>query len=144
MYDDNSIYDPVGMVVPSLKCIAWNGRAIVVGFAGGNIEKVRCALGELSYTPPDTPSQIPANLILLKNIAITGVHWGAYTKNEAARIPEVWTALLKMFAEKKIRGIVYETVFQGLESVPAGLKALGARETWGKAVCRVSGPSSNL
>lgn len=34
------IYDPVGMIIPSLKCIAWNGRAIVVGFAGGNIEKV--------------------------------------------------------------------------------------------------------
>lgn len=56
------VYDPVGMIVPSMKCIAWNGRIIVVGFAGatGNIEK------------------IPANLILLKNIAVKGVHWGAY------------------------------------------------------------------
>lgn len=42
------VYDPVGMILPSLKCIAWNGRIIVVGFAAGNIEK------------------IPANLILLK------------------------------------------------------------------------------
>lgn len=35
------VYDPVGMLIPSLKCIAWNGRAIVVGFAAGAIEKVR-------------------------------------------------------------------------------------------------------
>lgn len=37
----NVVYDPVGMIQPSLKCIAWNGRALVVGFAAGNIEKVR-------------------------------------------------------------------------------------------------------
>ena len=37
------IYDPVGMIQASLKCIAWNGRAVVVGFAAGNIEKV-CTL----------------------------------------------------------------------------------------------------
>lgn len=36
------VYDPVGMIVPSLKCIAWNGRLLVVGFAAGSIEKVRC------------------------------------------------------------------------------------------------------
>ena len=52
------VYDPVGMIVgeflpstrqnhiqsfiilDSLKCIAWKGRALVVGFAAGNIEKV--------------------------------------------------------------------------------------------------------
>lgn len=53
------IYDPVGLIkgmkhlfcrcysflkypyfVDSLKCIAWKGRAIVVGFAGGKIEQV--------------------------------------------------------------------------------------------------------
>lgn len=56
----NVIYDPVGMIrgmcftpgisaghvvtfrpIDCLKCIAWKGRAIVVGFAGGQIEKVR-------------------------------------------------------------------------------------------------------
>lgn len=35
------IYDPVGLIKDSLKCIAWKGRAIVVGFAAGDIEKVR-------------------------------------------------------------------------------------------------------
>ena len=35
-----SVYDPVGMIIPSLKVIAWNSRIVVVGFAGGNIEKI--------------------------------------------------------------------------------------------------------
>jgi NADPH2:quinone reductase len=52
------VYDPVGRIkgvlcsprqwistdfasADSLKCIAWSGRALVVGFAGGQIEKVR-------------------------------------------------------------------------------------------------------
>ncbi|KAG9098466.1 hypothetical protein FS749_003752 [Ceratobasidium sp. UAMH 11750] len=54
------IYDPVGLIKDSLKCIAWKGRALVVGFAAGQIEK------------------LPMNLVLLKNISIVGVHWGAY------------------------------------------------------------------
>ncbi|KAG6866359.1 hypothetical protein C0991_005280 [Blastosporella zonata] len=33
------IYDPVGLINDSLKCIAWKGRALVIGFAAGTIEK---------------------------------------------------------------------------------------------------------
>jgi NADPH2:quinone reductase len=55
------IYDPVGLINDSLKCIAWKGRALVVGFAAGTIEKV------------------PMNLVLLKNVSLVGVHWGAYS-----------------------------------------------------------------
>jgi NADPH2:quinone reductase len=80
----DSIYDPVGMIVPSLKCIAWCGRAIVVGFAGGNIEKVR-ATRLVPEACTDAGLQIPANLILLKNIAITGVHW--VRRNRLAVVP---------------------------------------------------------
>ncbi|GAA94181.1 uncharacterized protein L969DRAFT_618571 [Mixia osmundae IAM 14324] len=113
------VYDPVGMILPSLKCIAWNGRAIVVGFAAGNIEK------------------IPMNLVLLKNISLVGVHWGAYSKNEQGKIPEVWSALLELIRQGKLRPAVYDKQFVGLESVTAGLKALTNRETWGKAVVTV-------
>jgi hypothetical protein len=48
------------MILDSLKCIAWGGRALVIGFAGGAIE------------------QLPSNIILLKNISVVGLHWGAY------------------------------------------------------------------
>lgn len=63
------VYDPVGKIVESFKCIAWSGRIVVVGFAGGKIE------------------QVPANLILLKNVAVTGVHWGACHLSSALQSP---------------------------------------------------------
>ncbi|KAI5479950.1 zinc-binding alcohol dehydrogenase [Pseudohyphozyma bogoriensis] len=113
------VYDPVGMAIPSLKCIAWNGRVVIVGFAAGSIEK------------------IPANLILLKNIAVTGVFWGAYAKNEPEAVPVVWKETLELFKQKKVKSIPYKVIYDGLDKVPEGLRALGARETWGKVVVRV-------
>lgn len=38
----------------SLKCIAWKGRALVVGFAGGQIEKVSCRQQSYGSTYNDT------------------------------------------------------------------------------------------
>jgi NADPH2:quinone reductase len=112
------IYDPVGLIRDSLKCIAWKGRAIVVGFVGGEIEK------------------LPLNLVLLKNIAITGIHWGAYGRFETSRIPQVWDDLFKLINEGKLKPVVYTERFK-LEALPAGLEALEKRQTWGKAVVRV-------
>jgi NADPH:quinone reductase-like Zn-dependent oxidoreductase len=40
------VYDPVGLVDKSTKCVAWNGRILVVGFAAGSIEKVAMNKGE--------------------------------------------------------------------------------------------------
>lgn len=48
-----------GMLIPTLKCVAWGARLVVVGFAAGTIEKV------------------PANLLLLKSVSIVGLFWGA-------------------------------------------------------------------
>ena len=53
----------------SLKCIAWNGRLLVIGFAGGTIPSVE------------------ANRILLKNISIVGLHWGALREARAGAHP---------------------------------------------------------
>jgi NADPH2:quinone reductase len=110
------IYDSVGGDVfdKSLKCIAWNGRLVVVGFASGEIPKVA------------------ANRILLKNVAVTGLHWGAYMKNEPQRIPETFAALFRLYEEKKIRPVVYRSY--PLEEAPAALAALGSRKTHGKVV----------
>lgn len=67
------VYDPVGMINPSLKCAAWNCRLVVVGFAAGSIEKV------------------PTNLALLKNVAIMGVHWYALCAMRFPPLPPTLT-----------------------------------------------------
>ena len=102
----------------SLKCIAWKGRALVIGFAAGTIEKV------------------PMNLVLLKNVSLVGLHWGAYTQKEPSRVPVVWKDLLDMFAKGIVSPVTY-TKSWTLEELAEGLGALERRETWGKAVIRV-------
>ncbi|CZS95204.1 hypothetical protein WAI453_011241 [Rhynchosporium graminicola] len=114
------VFDPVGLIDKSTKCIAWNGRLLVIGFAAGAIEKVAM------------------NKVLLKNISIVGLHWGAYAINEPEMIEPVWDGLFKLIDEGKFRGTVFtDKEFVGLESVPEALKSLGSRGTWGKVVVKV-------
>src|SRR5688572_22243602 len=87
------IYDSVGGDVTdgSLKCIAWNGRLLVIGFASGRIPEVKL------------------NRVLLKNISLVGLHWGAHAMYEPARIGETFDALFGLLAAGKIRPLVYKT-----------------------------------
>jgi len=110
------IYDPVGGDVcdRSLKCIAWNGRLIVVGFASGRIPEIK------------------ANRILLKNIAVTGVHWGAYRANEPERVPETFERLFALYRDGKIKPLIFNTY--PLDDLPSALAELASRKTYGKLV----------
>ncbi|KAG1732221.1 uncharacterized protein EDB91DRAFT_1152222 [Suillus paluster] len=112
------VYDPVGRIAESLKCIAFKGRALVIGFAAGQIEK------------------LPLNLVLLKNITVMGLHWGLYTNKEPSRIPIVWKELLELFASGRVKPIIYDKIFS-LDEVTVGLDALERRQTWGKAIVRI-------
>jgi NADPH2:quinone reductase len=110
------IYDSVGGDVfdRSLKCIAWNGRLLVIGFASGRIPEVK------------------ANRILLKNISVTGLHWGAHAVKEPERIPETFDALFALYAAGKIKPVIYKTY--GLDEVPVALQDLASRKTYGKLI----------
>ena len=110
------IYDSVGGEVTdqSLKCIAWNGRLLVIGFASGPIPAIK------------------ANRILLKNIAVIGLHWGAYAVYEPERIPETFDALFRLFSEGKIEPVIYGRY--SLEELPLALEALASRKTHGKVI----------
>ncbi|CAJ0545394.1 Ff.00g088670.m01.CDS01 [Fusarium sp. VM40] len=114
------VYDPVGLVDLSTKCTAWNGRILVIGFAAGKIEKVAM------------------NKVLLKNISIVGLHWGAYSIHQKEMIPKVWEGIMGLVKEGKLRGTEYtDEEFVGLERTGAALKALGGRGTWGKVVIKI-------
>ena len=56
------VYDPVGgeVFAQSLRCMAVEGRICPIGFAGGTIP------------------QVPANILLIKTIAVTGFNYGYY------------------------------------------------------------------
>ncbi|KAJ5180796.1 hypothetical protein N7492_004006 [Penicillium capsulatum] len=116
------VYDPVGMIEASLKCVAWNARLLVIGFAAGKIEKVAL------------------NRVLLKNVSIVGLHWGQYARFETETVASVWKGIFDLVAQGQFRGITFkDESFSGLESIPRALQALGGRETWGKVVVNVEG-----
>ena len=110
------IYDSVGGDTTdlSLKCIAWNGRLLVIGFASGRIPEVKL------------------NRVLLKNIAVTGLHWGAHAIHEPARVGETFRALFELYEAGKIRPVIFAR--HPLAELPAALDALGSRKSYGKIV----------
>ena len=110
------IYDPVGgdVTTLSLKCLAWEGRLLIIGFAGGNIPKIE------------------ANRLLLKNISAVGLYWGDYRKHNPALIPQAQQDLFAMYEAGQIRPIVSKAY--PFEDLVAGLEALGTRKTHAKVV----------
>ncbi len=110
------IYDPVGGDVFDLstKCIAPDGRLLVVGFASGRIPSVA------------------ANRVLLKNISIVGVFWGRHADENRGYLNETHDALTKLYQDGKINPVV--TAKSPLEEAPAALRSLADRMVAGKAV----------
>jgi NADPH:quinone reductase len=110
------IYDPVGSDVfdNSTKCIASEGRLLVIGFAGGRI-----------------PS-IAANRILLKQISVIGAYWGGYLEHHPEYLAQTQSALYALYEAGKIKPVVSQSF--PLTEAPAALRALAGRHTWGKVV----------
>src|SRR5262245_9086251 len=110
------IYDPVGGDVfdGSTRCLAFAGRLLVIGFAGGRI-----------------PS-IAANRILLKNVSIVGVHWGLYQGRGSPLIDRWMDALFALYEKRQVRPVIYRSY--PLREAAAGLKAIAERESYGKVV----------
>jgi NADPH2:quinone reductase len=110
------IYDSVGGDVTdrSLKCIAWNGRLLVIGFASGSIPEIKL------------------NRVLLKNISIVGLHWSAYPEREPSLIDDCFEGLFELAARGEIDPLV--SARYPLEEAGRALGALASRKTVGKIV----------
>jgi NADPH2:quinone reductase len=110
------IYDPVGGDIfdASLRCLAWQGRLLVIGFAAGRI-----------------PSA-PANLLLVKNASAVGVYWGAYMKRDPGVIRASFEELLRWYADGLLAPHVSNTF--DLAEAAAALDMLKSRKSTGKVV----------
>jgi NADPH2:quinone reductase len=108
------VYDPVGgdTYQRSTKCIAFEGRILVVGFAGGQIQSAAL------------------NHALVKNYSIVGLHWGLYTAKEPALVRLCHDELCKLVADGVARPLVSERL--ALEAVADGLARLADGTTVGR------------
>jgi NADPH:quinone reductase len=114
------IYDPVGGDVfdQSTRCIAFCGRLLVIGFAGGRIP------------------EIAANRILLKNISVVGLHWGAYQIHNPQLVRDAHDRLCQMYADGVFRPVLWKVL--ALTDLPAALDALSDRASYGKIILRAT------
>lgn len=80
------VVDPVGgdRFTDSLRALAPEGRLLVLGFVGGDIPTVK------------------VNRLLLNNISVMGVGWGAYWLRRPAYLQEQWADLAPMVADGRI------------------------------------------
>jgi len=113
------IYDPVGgdVLDRSLRCIAWEGRLLVIGFASGRIP------------------QIPAGLLLVKNVSAVGLYWAAYAKRDPQVLTDSLTQLFAWQAAGKLKPHISTTY--PLADTGAALRALMERRSVGKVIVRM-------
>ena len=110
------VYDPVGgdSYARSTKCIAFEGRILVVGFAGGEITSALL------------------NHVLIKNYSVVGLHWGLYQTKEPQAIRDCHAQLSKLVADGLIRPLIGERL--GLAGVADGVQRLADGRTVGRVV----------
>jgi NADPH2:quinone reductase len=108
------IYDPVGgdTYRRSTKCVAFEGRILVIGFAGGEIQSAAL------------------NHALIKNYSIVGLHWGLYARYEPTALGECHAALTALADEGKIRPVISERL--PLTDLAAGVQRLADGHTTGR------------
>jgi NADPH:quinone reductase len=110
------VYDPVGgdAFRRSTKCIAFDGRILIIGFASGDIP------------------QAAMNHALVKNYSIVGVHWGLYARLDPVGVRDCHAELTRLAAAGEIRTLVSERL--SLAEVPDGIARLAAGTTTGRIV----------
>jgi NADPH2:quinone reductase len=110
------VYDPVGgaAYTGSTKCIAFEGRIVVVGFTSGEI-----------------PSPALSHA-LVKNYSIVGLHWGLYRTLGIDLVREAYADLVRLADAGAIAPLVSERI--ALEAVPDALQRLAAGATTGRVV----------
>lgn len=110
------IYDPVGGEAfdASLRSIAWGGRIIIIGFAAGRVP------------------QIPANIVLVKNIDVIGFYWGSYQAHKPELLRGSFAQLFRWFQEGRLRPHVSHHL--SLEQAAEALSLLQQRRSTGKVV----------
>ena len=110
------IFDPVGgdLAEPAFRSIAWGGRYLVIGFAGGDIPR------------------LPLNLPLLKGASIVGVFWGDFARRDPRANAANMAQLAAWIAGGQVRPLV--SARYSLEDAPRAMRDLLERRVTGKVI----------
>jgi NADPH2:quinone reductase len=108
------VYDPVGgaLAEPVFRSIAWRGRYLVIGFAGGGIPA------------------LPWNLALLKGASVVGVFWGDFVKREPQASAAALGQLAQWYAEGKIKPVLDRPL--PMSEIVQAYQRMASRQVLGK------------
>ena len=98
------------------RCMAWDGRLLIVGFVGGI-------------------AQAPTNHALLKNYSIVGVHWGASLMRDPDSVRRQMDAVFDLARSGAVAPPV-ESV-RPFDEAAAAIQAIADRQVTGKAVVTI-------
>ena len=116
------VFDSVGLVGESLKCLAHRGRILVVGFAGRD---------------DTTLESVAMNRVLLKQATLIGYRYGESLRRDPDENRQIWRELEGIISAGTIQPVVYDRPYRGLEAVASALGDIAGRRVWGKAVVDV-------
>lgn len=113
------VYDPVGgdAYTKSVKCIAFEGRVVVVGFASGAVP---------------TPG---LNHALIKNYSIHGLHWGLYNTKDPEAVQACHGELTKLADQGAVKPLVSERA--ELDGAAEGVQRVFDGITTGRVVVQL-------
>lgn len=113
------VYDPIGgdLFKAALRACNPEARIIPLGFASGEVP------------------QIPANILLVKNIEVIGYYWGGYLKFAPDVLHDSLDTLLEWYAAGELRPHISHTL--PLERADEALELLRSRKSTGKVVVTV-------
>ncbi len=114
------IYEVLGgdIFEQCMRCVSWNGRLLVIGFASGKIGTVQ------------------ANLPLLKGASVVGVFWGAFTARQAEDNRRNFQDLFAFYEDEAIKPRISQRF--PFESSADAIVAVRDRKAIGKIVVEMS------
>ena len=98
------------------RCMAWDGRLLVIGFVGGIADA-------------------PTNHILLKNYSVVGVHWGASLMRDPEAVGRQMAEVFALAEKGKVSPPLYPPF--AFEDAAQALQDLADRKVHGKAVVEI-------
>ncbi|HEY3148245.1 MAG TPA: NADPH:quinone oxidoreductase family protein [Dongiaceae bacterium] len=110
------VYDPVGgsAFEASLRVVNWNARVLIIGFASGPVP------------------QIPANILLVKNVAAMGFYFGSWRQRRPAVVAQAFAVLDGLVQAGQLKPLILHR-FDLAQFRPA-LELIQARQSTGKVV----------
>ncbi|KAF1977329.1 NAD(P)-binding protein [Bimuria novae-zelandiae CBS 107.79] len=115
------VLDNTGMVNDAIRCLAYMGRIVVLGFAArkGVMESVKM------------------NKLLLKSATVSGYRFGESGRRSPQTLEAVWEGYLELLRSGQLKPLLYGK-YDGLEDMGRALGDLAARKVYGKIVVKVA------